>query len=327
VDLYVTLLDAWRQVRRHPRWLALVAAVAVLIGGFVAFRPGLPPETRQYQVWLASGDILVDTSESQVADTKGPDFLTMANRATVLGNLVVSKPLRTAIAADADVPVDQLVVVPPTNTTIPGAAPTPSVVSTGPKVPDADATVLTLTTDATLPILRVSAQAPEGETASRLAEAAFQELKGYIGTVGASAEIPAARKLVVRQLATPTPAPDTRGPGLLLGLVTGFLLAVVGCAAIATAVRVDGRRGDFGHGDHQRPEPEAETAAPDVAEARSPSLITVTFDRERRDRERHEQSDERVGAAVGAGSAIEAAPEPPRRKRQPRLGRKNGKAG
>ena len=116
MDAYVTLREMWQGAvrRKNLIWLALV--ISVVVGAFVAYRPGLPPESRQYTVWLASADILVDTADSQVVDSKGPDFLSLANRTSLLGNLIATKPLRTAIGERAGVDPSTLVVVPPANT-------------------------------------------------------------------------------------------------------------------------------------------------------------------------------------------------------------------
>ena len=58
----------------------------------------------------------MDTADSQVVDSKGPDFLSLANRTSLLGNLIATKPLRTAIGERAGVDPSTLVVVPPANT-------------------------------------------------------------------------------------------------------------------------------------------------------------------------------------------------------------------
>ena len=133
MDAYVTLREMWQGAvrRKNLIWLALV--ISVVLGAFVAYRPGLPPESRQYTVWLASADILVDTADSQVVDSKGPDFLSLANRTSLLGNLIATKPLRTAIGERAGVDATTLVVVPPANTTTSttgGVGLTPTPVST-----------------------------------------------------------------------------------------------------------------------------------------------------------------------------------------------------
>ena len=236
----MTLREMWREAVRRKHLIWGVLLLSSVVGVLVAYNPGVPPESRQYTVWLSSADILVDTADSQVVDSKGPDFLSLANRTSLLGNLIATEPLRTAIADTAGVKADTLVVVPPANTTTSAAGgvpltPTPVTTAASREVPDSEATVLTVSTDANLPILRVTAQAPDAATASGLTAATATALARHLKTVGARQEIPAPRKLVLRPLAAPTPAPDTRGTPRTLGVLVAIVLALLGCGAIVTA--------------------------------------------------------------------------------------------
>jgi hypothetical protein len=242
VDPWITLLEMWRVIRANPRMVRLVLAGAALAGLLVAFQPGFPPESRQYRVWFASADILVDTSDSEVFDAKRPNFLTLASRASLLGNLVETDPLRNAIAKSAGVPPDRLLVKPPsgptstpTGTVDPSASADGSSTPGSSSIPDAEATLLTLTTDSTLPILTVTAQAPSADVAEGLAAATGQELERHLDSVAAREQIPEARKLVVHPLAAPIAVSETRGPHWLLGVVTALLVALAGLAAIGAA--------------------------------------------------------------------------------------------
>ena len=75
MDAYVTLREMWQAAVRRKNLIWVALGISLVLGAFVAYRPGLPPESRQYTVWLASADILVDTADSQVVDSRGPDFL------------------------------------------------------------------------------------------------------------------------------------------------------------------------------------------------------------------------------------------------------------
>ena len=72
VDAYVTLREMWQGAVRRKNLIWLALGISVVVGAFVAYRPAWPPESRQYTVWLASADILVDTADSQVVDSRGP---------------------------------------------------------------------------------------------------------------------------------------------------------------------------------------------------------------------------------------------------------------
>lgn len=230
MELVKTLREVWRR----KVLVALVLVVAAVTGLLLAYRPGFPPQSRQYQVSLASSDILVDTSDSQVVDVggRGPDLPTLASRANLLGNLIAVGPLKEAIARGAGTSPDDLVVVPPANAATPGVAPAPVGTGQSRNVPDAEARILTLSTDDTLPILHVVAQAPDASTASKLAGGTIVELRKYLGSVAATQEIPAARQLVVRQFGAPLVSTATRGLPRSIALVVTVILVLLGCGAI-----------------------------------------------------------------------------------------------
>jgi hypothetical protein len=230
----VELVKVLREVWSRKRLLAIVLGASILIGLLLAYRPGFPPQSRQYQVSLASSDILVDTSNSQVVDVggRGPDLPTLASRANLLGNLMTVGPLKDAIAKRAGVSPNDLVVVPPASPETPGVAPEAVKTSQSRNVPDAKATILTLSTDDTLPILHVVAQAPDPSTASKLSGGAIVELRRYLGSVAATQDIPAAHQLVVRPFGTPLVGTATRGLPRSLALAATIVLILLGCGAI-----------------------------------------------------------------------------------------------
>ena len=228
------LVKILREVWSRKRLLALVLGISILTGLLLAYRPGVPPQSRQYQVSIASSSILVDTSNSQVVDVggRGPDLPTLASRANLLGNLMTVGPLKNAVAKDAGISPADLVVVPPANAETPGVAPTPVSTSQSRKVPDAEAMILTLSTDDTLPILHVVAQAPDPAVAGKLSAGTIVELRKYLGSVAASQQIPAAQQLVVRQFGNSLVGTTTRGLPRSVALVATILLALLGCGAI-----------------------------------------------------------------------------------------------
>jgi hypothetical protein len=234
VELVKILREVLLEVWSRKRLLAIVLGISILTGLFLAYRPGFPPRSRQYQVSLASSNILVDTSNSQVVDVggRGPDLPTLASRANLLGNLMTVGPLKAAIAKSAGISPDDLVVVPPANPETPGVAPAPVKTSQSRNVPDAEATILTLSTDDTLPIIHVVAQAPDPTTASKLSGGTIVELRKYLGSVAATQDIPAAHQLVVRQFGTPLVGTAMRGLPRSFALAATIIVALLGCGAI-----------------------------------------------------------------------------------------------
>jgi hypothetical protein len=230
----VQLFKILQEIKRR-RWLVLgVVVISAAVGFLLAFKPGFPPQSRQYQQAIASSDILIDTRNSQVVDVggHGPELSTLASRANLLGNLMVTGPLKETIAATAGVKSENLVVVPPANAETPGVAPAPVETGHGVNVPKSQRSTLTFSTDDTLPILHVVAEAPDAETARKLALSTVVNLRKYLASVAATQRIPAARQLVVRQFGAPTVTTATRGIAHSIAFAVAVILALVGCGAI-----------------------------------------------------------------------------------------------
>jgi hypothetical protein len=228
------LVRILRELSRRRRLVALVLGASLLVGLLLAFKPGFPPRSRQYQVSLASADILIDTNDSQVVAIggRGPDLPTLASRANLIGNLMTGGPLKEAIAKDAGIPGRQISVVPPANVNTPGVTPEAVTPPASRGVPDAEATVLSLSADETLPILHVVAQASDPEVARRLSSATITAVRNYLGSVAAFQHIPAANQLVVRQFGAPVALTATRGLPRHYAVIATIVLALLGCAAI-----------------------------------------------------------------------------------------------
>ncbi len=228
------LIKILRELSRRRRLVGLVLGFSLLVGFLLAFRPGLPPQSRQYEVSLASADILIDTRDSQVVAVggKGPDLTTLAGRANLIGNLMTGGPLKNAIARGADMPAGMLIVVPPGNVNTPGVPPVPVTPPASRGLSDADSTILSLSVDETLPILHVVAQTPDAATALKLSGATIVALRGYLGSVAASQHIPAANQLVVRKFGAPVAQVATRGLPRRFALMAAIGLIGLGCGAI-----------------------------------------------------------------------------------------------
>jgi hypothetical protein len=230
----VELFRILRDMQRHKALVAAVVVVSVAIGFLLAFKPGAPPHSRQYQQAIATSDILIDTRNSQVVDVggRGPDLSTLASRANLLGNLVVTGPLKETIAKSAGVSAEDLAVVPPANAETPGVAPAPVETGRGVHVPQSERSTLTFSTDNTLPILHVVAEAPDAETARELALATVVNLRKYLASIAVTQQIPPARQLVVRQFGAPNVTTVTRGTPHSLAFAVTVGLILLGCGGI-----------------------------------------------------------------------------------------------
>lgn len=241
------LFKILQEIKRRRVWVVVVVLISAMVGFLLAFKPGLPPHSRQYQQAIASSDILIDTRNSQVVDVggHGPELSTLASRANLLGNLMVTGPLKDTIAEAAGVSPEKLVVVPPANAETPGVAPAPVATGRGVDVPASERSTLTFSTDETLPILHVVAESPDAETARELALATVVNLRKYLAAVATTQKIPAARQLVVRQFGAPNVTTATRGVPHSLAFGLALILALVGCGAVVGASWFAGRWKEF----------------------------------------------------------------------------------
>jgi hypothetical protein len=217
----VTILRAlWR--RRIE--VSLVALLAIGAGWAVCYRLSLPPQPRGYSVGVANASLLVDTPKSQVVEVapRGSDAL--ASRAGVLASLMVDGEIKNAIAQRVGLPPKQLIA------SSSGIA--------GPVTPlnarsYAYTTSVALTSDmATLPIIRVQAQAPDVQQAIKLANAVVGGLGQYLDSKATDEAISDTRRLRVRALGTAQGEEAARGPGRLMALAVAFVVFMAGCATV-----------------------------------------------------------------------------------------------
>ncbi len=236
----MTATDVVLELWKRKFWVLPVIVVAVAAGLVVA--------SRGFTVERASTDILVDTPRSQAVDigTRGqqsetvPQIDTLATRARLLGNLMASGSIERAIARRAEVPLDRLIVVPPPDT---DAADSADALPDAKDANEPDATVLTVTTDSSLPILHVVARAPSAATAERLAGGAVAELKAYLGSVAANDGIPEAQRLDVHEIGVQQAVTSPGGPGVGAAVAVALSVLALGCAVIVIASRAVASRG------------------------------------------------------------------------------------
>jgi hypothetical protein len=229
---------------RHRRVVILGVLIAVTAMVLMVYRvaPGLPPsfESRQYEVGIASGAVLIDSQSSQAVDLGTAevkvDVGSLSARAKLLANLLVTRPLRDEIATEAGVRPDRLITE-LSSTTEPGAPP-PEATEVTVRADDPDANIISLQTSETVPIITVNAQAPTEETAARLAASTIARLQEYLVTVAANNELPDIRKLVMRPLGQPTSAVAARGPGKRQAVMVFLFLLVLWCGGVVILARV-----------------------------------------------------------------------------------------
>ena len=229
METTVTIL---RELWQRRIYVGVAAGLAILVGVMLAYRLSLPPETRQYDVGIATTHILVDTPQSQVVDVSPKGSGSLGSRANLLANLMTEGDVKAAIARRAGLRPNQLLAGVDTGTGLP-----PDVASAA---GSRDVHLLTTRPESNsagvpLPIIELDAQAPDPASASRLASAAVAGLRSYLDSRAASENVSAAHRLDVRGLGEPQVTDAVRGPRHLVALGAAVFVFLLGCAAILIA--------------------------------------------------------------------------------------------
>lgn len=225
MDLIPTLQLLWRQKLRVL--IALVASVAigvVLIGS-----------SRQHTIGVASANVLVDTPTSSIADLSPAGSDVIAARATLLANMMATTTVRDGIAKLAGIAPDELAVSVPSS-----AAPLPTAfaVGAGKASTVAPPYELTLATDPTLPIIAISASAPDRAAAQRLAASGEAGLRQYLTAIASAQHIPKSKQPVLSFLGSPVSATAVRGTRKLYGVAAAIIALAFFLAIIVMAPRL-----------------------------------------------------------------------------------------
>ena len=86
--------------------------------------------------------------------------------------------------------------------------------------------------DETLPIIAVSAQAPDADQAARLANAASTGLRDYLRSVAGAQNVPAARQVVISSLGAAQSAEVVKGGSRLIALVAFVFIFGLACFGV-----------------------------------------------------------------------------------------------
>lgn len=243
----MSVLSLVRELRRYPRAVAAVTALAVAVGLLATFRvtSGLGLESRRQEVGYARAAAVVDTLRSQAVDapTGGGAITTLANRAVLLADLMTRSPLREEIADRAGVPRDHLLTQRPMNgreqrLTIPEVS--RATVDEG----DPDAYILHVGVNQLVegesPIIGVDVRAPDAERAARLADAAVAALRTHVAQTSPELR-PTRRRLQVEALEPATRGTAAVGPSPTFAMLAALLTFALGCALTLAGARLQAR--------------------------------------------------------------------------------------
>jgi hypothetical protein len=227
------LIAILRVLWRHRVLVVAAALLAVIAGSSIAYRLGVPPESRQYSVGLGEATALVDTPSSQVVDLGGetsPDIRTLSGRATLLASLMTSSPIKDEIAKRAGADPEKLIAIPPpsdvgiTDASAAAALENPEAIMLKARVPTLES--------GEIPIIAVETQAPDAAMAAKLADESIAALKDHLQSVAGVDEVPDARRVVVTALGPARANAVQRGPKPTLAIVAALFVFGLGCTAI-----------------------------------------------------------------------------------------------
>jgi hypothetical protein len=220
----VTIL---RELSRHRLLVCLAAAAAILVGMLLSFKPSLPPQSRAYEVGVASARILVDTPRTQLVEVAPRGSEALGARASLLSALMTEGQVKAEIARRAGLEPKQLIA---------SAEAEPTEMPTAGKPPSElnllTTRLVTAVSGESLPMIEIEAQAPDAAQAGRLAGAAVTGLGAYLDSKAATEKVPDARRLSVAGLGAPQASTVVRGPRRLVALAVALFIFVAGCAAI-----------------------------------------------------------------------------------------------
>jgi hypothetical protein len=249
MDTAVTIL---RELWRRRIAVGLIALQAIVLGMLLAYKPALPPVSRSYTVGTATAHILVDTPDSQVVEVAPKGSETLGQRAGLLSNLMAEGEVEGAIARRAGLRSDELLTVADSGIDPQSVSPKQK---KGPKINLLTTSVLTNDAGEELPIIEVTAQAPDAQKAARLANAAVAGLSDYLDSKAAVEQVSDAKRLRVRGLGAAGAREETKGPSQVLALAAAIFIFGFECtillvvSALARGWRAASEQDEHGNGD------------------------------------------------------------------------------
>jgi hypothetical protein len=232
------------QLWRHRLGAGMCLAFAVVMSLWSLYHlsiapPGLTP--RHLQIGAASTTIMVDAPRSKIVDLRAntQDFQSLTTRADLLSNVMASTPVRAYIAQRAGVPQRSIVASASLGADLPRSATEPgSERRSSDLIKETDKYRLSISSNVAQPIIYVAAQAPSGEAAGRLANAAVDGLNDYLTAMADREGIAAKSRTRLIQFGRAQGGVVNPSVNLEIGLLTFLISFAVACAAFRVVLRV-----------------------------------------------------------------------------------------
>lgn len=197
------LANAVRDLWRYRALVVVVLAVAAL--GALATQKKialLPPslESRSLEYGAAQTQILIDAKKTPIVNLS-KDFDPLVSRAEIYAQLMTSTPIRNAIGQAAGIPGYEIITASPVDSNQPSAAKEPTAGRRGNEILGETVPLrLFFETEPNQPIITISSQAPTGQQAVKLADAAVLGFKRYIELIQNRQRVSSTQRVVVSQL-------------------------------------------------------------------------------------------------------------------------------
>jgi hypothetical protein len=196
----------------------LVATVACVC---TLYRPSLAPpglHARGLTIGSASSDLLIATPNLAVG---GPaDYVSLVNRAILVGNVMVSGPVLDFIAHELGIRADQIQGTAPMTANVPRTLIEPGGGANATAILQSpDHYKLEIQADPSVPILHVYGQAPSKAAAIRLTATAIQGVTSYLQRMQVTSNVPASDQIRVEQLGGVTGGNANPGSAMQIALL------------------------------------------------------------------------------------------------------------
>jgi len=213
--------------------------VAVAAGAFVIV--GLPKKAG-YPAANASGQVLLDTTDSQLVTAASQEAINLPMRASLLGDFLATAQGTSLLARDAHIAPSELTVVSPTALDPPAfqsplevkAAPF-SAAATTPYVVLLSSNLLTAVQDDPTPVLLIQTQAPDLAGATALVDAATSAMNSILASAGSAHGSPFVVRTVTPAHMIVIPKRSRRPVYAVIGGLVIFLLWY-GAATVGSGV-------------------------------------------------------------------------------------------
>jgi hypothetical protein len=233
----------------HQLWrlkLGVLAAAtfAALLALTSVYKLSLMPpslHSRALEIGAASTYVLVDTPNSKVVDVRAQtsDFESLITRTNLLGNVMASPPVRAYIARRAGVPVSMIEAEAPATPDVPRSFTEPGNEKRASDILRAtDKYRLSIEASPSVPILSVYAEAPTGDAAVKVANAAVSGLQDYLDDVARQQRLTSAQQVRLKQLGRASGGIINHSVKVQIGGLTFVVVFALACAALLGLRRI-----------------------------------------------------------------------------------------